>query len=137
VRKIFDDRIAEFRTKLESHKAKVQTELEKHLGDSRKKVVDYYLPLVKARPPDSLIGQLPTEKPDDEHVRCWLDMELDHAFPRGEQLLSEMKLDVQYRDVTYETLKENGFAEALRQAYPQVNWNKPFDEFNAAREKQA
>ena len=44
-----------------------------------------------------------------------------------------MTLDVQFRDVTYETLTEGGFAEKLKKAYPQVNWDKPFAEFAAAR----
>jgi hypothetical protein len=43
-----------------------------------------------------------------------------------------MTLDVQFRDVTYETLQEDGFAEHLREAYPQVDWDKPFTEFDAA-----
>jgi len=44
-----------------------------------------------------------------------------------------MKLDVQFRDVTYETLNEEGFGEKLRDAYPQVEWDKPFNEFDAAK----
>ncbi len=51
--------------------------------------------------------------------------------------MSDMSLDVQFRDVTYETLKQEGFAEKLRQAYPMVDWDKPFTEFNAAEEREA
>ncbi len=134
-RKLFDERVEAFRKKLEAHKKKVRDELEKHLADSRQKVVEYYLPLVKERPPDSLMGQLITAKPDDAQVSAWLDAELDREFPRPDQLLSDMKLDVQYRDVTYETLNEDGFADALKDAYPHVDWDKPFDEFNAAKER--
>ncbi len=32
-------------------------------------------------------------------VRAWLDVELDRAFPRPEELLSDMVLDVQFRDL--------------------------------------
>ena len=46
-----------------------------------------------------------------------------------------MELKVQFRDVTYETLKEDGFAEALKKAYPLVDWDKPYGEFNAAKER--
>lgn len=52
-----------------------------------------------------------------------------------EDLITDMRLDIQFRDVTYETLCEDGFFEALQEAYPRVNWKKPFDEFNAAKEK--
>jgi len=46
-----------------------------------------------------------------------------------------MRLDVQFRDVTYETLCEDGFFGALKKAYPLVPWEKPFNEFNAAKER--
>ncbi len=40
-------------------------------------------------------------------------------------------VDVRFKDVTYETLNEEGFLDALRAAYPQIDWNRPFDEFMA------
>jgi hypothetical protein len=40
---------------------------------------------------------------------------------------------LQFRDVTYETLIEHGFGEKLCDAFPQVEWAKPFTEFEAAR----
>ena len=46
-----------------------------------------------------------------------------------------MSLEVQFRDVTYETLCEKRFAEALREAFPHINWDKPFEEFKAAAER--
>ena len=44
-------------------------------------------------------------------------------------------MEVTFRDVTYETLNEDGFSEALSKAYPHVNWDRPFDEFNAAKQR--
>ena len=61
--------------------------------------------------------------------------ELDSVFPRPEELITDMRLDVHFSDVTYETLCQDGFFEALKKAYPKVDWEKPFNEFNAAREK--
>jgi hypothetical protein len=135
VRPVFDERICEFRKKLDEHRKKVESELEAKLKASRQQVVEYYLPAVKAHPPDCLLGQLLAPKPTDDQMRTWLDGELERVFPRPDQLLSTMVLDVQFRDVTYETLNEEGFAEALQKAYPHVNWDKPFDEFHAAKER--
>ena len=39
------------------------------------------------------------------------------------------------KDVTYETLNEKGFADALRKAYPNVQWDKPFNAFDAPRQR--
>jgi hypothetical protein len=47
-----------------------------------------------------------------------------------------MGLSVHFRDVTYETLNNKDFREALRRAFPYVNWDKPFDEFDAAKSKE-
>lgn len=135
VRPVFDKRIVEFRKKLDEHRSKVESELEAKLNASRQQVVEYYLPAVKAHPPDCLLGQLLAPTPTEDQMRAWLDGELERVFPRPDQLLSTMVLDVQFRDVTYETLNEEGFAAALEKAYPHVNWDKPFDEFHAAKER--
>jgi hypothetical protein len=60
---------------------------------------------------------------------------LSYVFPTQSGLITEMSLDVQFRDVTYETLKEDGFARQLCKVYPQVGWDKPFSQFDAARER--
>lgn len=135
VRPRFDQRIGEFRKNLEAHKKRVEGDLAKHLNESRKQVIEYFLPLVKKSPPDALVGQLMTQHPTNEDLRAWLEDELKRVFPPPEDVLKDMKLEVHYRDVTYETLNENGFADALKKAYPRVDWDKPFDEFNAAKER--
>ena len=58
---------------------------------------------------------------------------MGNVFPKAEHLITEMTLDVQFRDVTYETLNEEGFCKKLKQAYPHVDWEKPFNEFDAAK----
>lgn len=42
-------------------------------------------------------------------------------------------LECTFRDVTYETLNEEGFREALRNAFLYVEWDKPFAEFETAK----
>jgi len=132
-RPLFDERIAQFRQRLAKHRKSVEESLAQSLEKSRDQLVEYFLPLVKQSPPDVLLGQITTPKPSDEQIRSWLWFELEKVFPQPQDLVTEMKLDVQFRDVTYETLNEEGFGEKLREAYPHVNWDKPFDEFDAAR----
>lgn len=135
-RATFDDRIKALRERVEQHKQRVQSELEEYLERSKNQVVEYYLPLFEKEPPDVLIGQLLYSTPTREDIQCWLRRELDREFPGTEELISEMRLDVQFRDVTYETLCEDGFFDALREAYPLVPWDKPFEEFTAAQERE-
>jgi hypothetical protein len=132
-RPLFDKRIEEFREQLADHKESVKKSLAKHLEHSRKQLVEYFLPLVERTPPDVLLGQITTPKPTKEQIGAWLDDEISSVFPKPSDLITDMTLDVQFRDVTYETLKEGGFSEKLWEAYPRVDWDKPFTEFNAAR----
>jgi hypothetical protein len=134
VRKIFDANIYEFLKKLDAHKDKVNQDIEDLLQKSKQQVAEYYLPMLVNKPPASLCGQLPY-KPSKDDVRNWLTDELDNSFPKAHELVSDMDLDIQFRDVTFETLNDPGFYNALCRAYPRIDWDKPFDDFNAAKEK--
>jgi hypothetical protein len=50
------ERLAAFRAKLAKHQADVAAELQKHLDESRKQIVDYYLPRVLETPPMLCLG---------------------------------------------------------------------------------
>ena len=46
-----------------------------------------------------------------------------------------MQLDVRYKDVTFETLNQKDFLDAIKKAFPHVNWDKAYNEFRAAGER--
>ncbi len=133
VRPRFDERIEQFRRRLNEHRKAVQQRLSDHLKASHAQLLKHFLPLVKQSPPDRLLGEISTSEPTDECIRSWLQSELDDVFPLPEELLSGMQLEILFQDVTYETLNQEDFGDKLRKAYPRVNWDKPFDEYNAAK----
>jgi hypothetical protein len=45
-----------------------------------------------------------------------------------------MKLEERYKDVTFETLNQLDFLEAVKLAFPLVDWDKTYSEFKAAGE---
>jgi hypothetical protein len=128
------ERLAAFRAKLAKHQADVAAELQKHLDESRKQIVDYYLPRVLETPPDALLGQLLSGKPSEDLARRWLDVELNRVFPNAESLIQEMKLDERFKDVTFETLNRDDFLESVKAAFPNVDWDMAYKEFRAAGE---
>lgn len=132
-RPLFDERIERFRQQLAAHRAAVKESLAKHLKDSQTQLVEHFLPLVQRSLPDVLRGQLMMSEPNEDDIRPWLEAELDEVFPKPGALVSDMRLEIVFRDVTYETLNERDFGEKLRKAYPHVNWDKPFKEYDAAR----
>jgi hypothetical protein len=68
--------------------------------------------------------------PSEEQGAAGSTVRLARVFPTPADLITEMALDVQFRDVTYGTLTEDGFAENLKRAFPWVEGERPFDEFS-------
>lgn len=131
---IFEDRISDFRKKIEKHKDRLQKTLQDHIDASKKVVIDYYIDRVIEEPPDKLRVRCLGLKPRREDAEAWLDWELSKVFPQAENLSKEIVLEVNYKDVTYETLQRPVFFEQVKKAFPFVNWNQPFEEFTAVGE---
>ena len=127
-------RIIELRGKLEAHQKKVEEELQGKLDKSKKQVVDYFVPLAMASPPDALLGSLLNPTTDDAAVRSWIEDVITKAFPSAENLTKKMVLEERYKDVTFETLNQADFLKSIQQAFPRINWDKPYNEFKAAGE---
>jgi len=126
------ERLVGLRTKLETHQKKVEAELQTRLDESKKQVVEYYLPLAKVNPPDALVGSL--IKVTDDDIRAWIEDELSAVFPDAADLIQEMVLEDRYKDVTFETLNRPDFLDSMKTAFPRINWDKAYDEFKAAGE---
>lgn len=129
-----EERLAKFRDELKAHQEKVEKELQVQLNELRKQIVDYYVPLVVASPPDAMRGRF--LKFGATEARTWLNGELDLIFPKAEALIQKMQLDVRYKDVTFETLNREDFLKAVKAAYPKIDWDKAYEEFRAAGEKE-
>jgi len=128
-----NQRIEEFRAKLTKHQETIRTDLQKYLDEARKQVVNHYLPIAMSQPPDELIGGL-FGPPTESDIRTWLEDELDKVIPKAEKLTNKMALDVRFKDVTFETLNHQEFFDAVKKAYPRVNWEQAYQEFKAAGE---
>jgi hypothetical protein len=73
----------------------------------------------------------------ENQARTWLNGELDRVFPKAEALIERMQLDVRYKDVTFETLNQKDFLEAVKAAFPRIDWDKAYEEFRAAGERES
>ena len=127
-----EKRIAAIREHITSHQERVRQRLAGELAKSQKAVVRYYRPFVKRRPPEELKAQV--SEVTTEVAGKWLAAELAKAFPPAEELIADMRFDVQFHDFTYKTLTDREFGTKLREAFPFVDWDKPFSEFTAAGE---
>ena len=128
-----EERLSKFRDELKSHQENVEKELQGQLDESRKQIVDYFVPRVVASPPDEMRGQF--LKFEEAEARVWLDGELNRVFPKAEELIEKMQLDVRYKDVTFETLNGKDFLDSIKEAFSRINWDKAYNEFRAAGEE--
>jgi hypothetical protein len=117
-----EERLAKFGDQLKVHQEKVEKELQVKLDESRKQIVEYFVPRVMASPPDAMRGRY--LKFGEAEARLWLNDELDQVFPKAKALVQKMQLDVHYKDVTLETLNRKDFLDAIQEAFPRVNWRK-------------
>jgi hypothetical protein len=129
----FDAIVAQIAVKVKAHKQNVLKGLRKQLERSCNQIVAYYLPQLVESPPPELSGQLTRPKPTKKQAEQWLRRELASVIPAAETLVREMELLVRYRDVTYEDLSDPKFQAALREEFPMVEWDKPYNEFDAAK----
>jgi hypothetical protein len=112
----------------------VEKELQGQLDESRKQIVDYFVPRVVASPPDAMRGQF--LKFSGDEARAWLDGELNRVFPKADAFIQKMQLDVRYKDVTFETLNRKDFLDAIKAAFPRIDWEKAYKEFRAAGKRE-
>jgi hypothetical protein len=89
---------------------------------------------VLAKPPDKFRGQLLSTNPTDEDASRWLRQQLEDVIPTADELIKKMELKQIYKDVTFETLNKQDFLDSLREAFPAVDWDKAYKEFQAAGE---
>jgi len=119
---------------LSAYQDEVERDLQKYLDDSQDLVVEHYLPIAMQSPPDALLGQSLGGEVSENGARIWLYNELKKVFPQADFLIKKMQLDVQYKDVTFETLNRDNFIELVKDAFPSIDWDKTYDEFRAMGE---
>lgn len=117
------------------YQATIREKLQKELEETRDKLIEMLSPIVLEKPTDSLRSQVPAARPTLDQVKRYLKSEIEHLLPRLENLIDEMKLEVNFKGITYETLNNSDFADAVRAEFRAIDWEKPFHEYDAAPAK--
>lgn len=90
---------------------------------------------VTKNPPETLIAETLTDISSDV-AKNWIMSELDkNDFPKPENLIKKMSLNTTYKDITFETLNNDQFIKDIKKAYSNIDWDKLYEEFKAAKEK--
>ena len=108
----------------------VEAELQKSMDKSRQELIKALLPGVQRNPPKEWCFS-DGRRPDKDTCRVFIEQELEQAFGSAQRLLGEMKVGLQFKGVTYETLKEEGFLAAAEKVGLDVK--RLHEEFEAAK----
>ena len=126
-----DTAIQALRAEVAAFADEVRKRLKVEIDHSRKQLVKSIVPAIKAKPPEAFLSGI-VGKPTAEQFERWVNRQLDRTFPTVDQIARDMRLSFAIKAVTYETLNDPAFQTAVRAAFPEVNFDKPFREFAAA-----
>lgn len=133
----FDQRMLWFGKRVEAFRDGVEAKLGEAVLDSISDLATTLLPKLREHFPGRLRKQLLTAAPTDEMLLDILGRELEAAFRQGERFFNP-DVRVQFKDLTYETIQNDKFREALDRAFGLVAGQSAtaqmFEEFDAARE---
>lgn len=127
---LLDERLEELRADLEEHQNSTKAGLQTQLDNSKAAIVDLYKQVVIDNPPDAVRG-LGGSDPE-KSAQSWLNSQLDRVFPSSDVLVGKMSLGSQYKDITFGTLNDPEFVEMVKEAFPDNDWDKVHEEFQAA-----
>lgn len=130
----FIKEVDELKKELEKFKKQIEKSLQIEFEKSRKDLIKILSPGIMRNPPDDLIGCINTKKPNSQQAKEYIGDVLKNVIPDINIFIGDMSLQCDFKDVTYEMLKDENFFEILKREYKYIKWPKPFEEYKAAKE---
>jgi len=138
-RKAFDLRVSWFRQRIEAYREGIATSLKAAVRASVEDLAAALLPKIKDRVPYRLRKRFVSAELSEAELLVELVQELESAFDRS-ALLVDPKIKVEFKDLTYETIMDPKFREALDKAYGRPGqpsaYSRLIAQYDAARESE-
>lgn len=128
----FNVEVEELKKDIEEFQKEVENNLEEEIKKAQDRLMKMLIPAVTENPPDDLSGQIQGDKATIEQVEKYLTLKLDGIFPSASDVTKAMSLDCIIKAVTYETISNEEFQNNIKNAYPLINWDDMFEEYDAA-----
>lgn len=128
-REAFETEVAGLRERVEGFRQALRSKLKDVYAENAKRLTKALLPAVAKRPPEEWTGVLGAN-PTRQQIQEMLRQTLLSAFGDPETLLREMRVNLNFKGVTYSTLTDTKFIEAAQAQFPNL---KLHEEYDAAR----
>lgn len=129
----FELKIRALEKDIEVYQRSLAKYLTKELEKSRDELIKAVLDRVHKNPPDALKYNIETPKVSKQQAKQYLIDLFNNHMPPAEKLMGAINLNVVYKGVTYETLKDPEFVALVKKQFPSVDWLTPLEEFTAAK----
>ncbi len=141
-RVILKEKIPEFKIKIDEiekelakDKKNLVEELNTKLEESKKQIRDYCVSVLKDHPPEEMKSWLLNQNGDEE-IKSWVESKIYGTFPNADELCQKIKLEVMYKDITFETLKDEDFIRKIKKKFPEYKWDKLYEDYLAVKQKE-
>lgn len=126
----FEKEVETLRAAVDAFGRKIRDELQGAMDKTRENLTKAMLPLVRRTTPKNWLRS-DGSKPDAETLRQFLEDDLRRAFGTAEKLINRMDVRLVFKGVTYESLTNDAFISAAREAIPELQ--KMYEEFDAVK----
>lgn len=133
-REKFSEDVQKITEELDTLKNTIKEDLENEIQKSQESLVELLLPALVKNPPPQFIGQ--SNKVDEGWLKLYLEAQIDKQMPQPEQLIKDMDFYCNYKDVTYETLNDQKFIDAVNNHFPNEKFEKLYSEEETIAEKE-
>ncbi|CAN0563529.1 unnamed protein product [Ectocarpus sp. 12 AP-2014] len=129
----YEKGLADTRALIGRYKQSLKADLTKEIDKSKTNLIRALADRVKANPPDDLRYGIEGKRVTKKDAERYLDNLLGRYMPTPDQLIADIKLHSHYKAVTYEMLDNPEFQKQLQLQFPNVEWDRPMDEYTAVK----
>lgn len=126
----FDERLKRFEARLNQYAEAVEDIIKKRIDEAKSQLIERVVPQVVRNPPDEYLHRTLGSRSPKE-LRELVERDIDRAFELATGSY-QPHIEVKYKSLTYETIRNPKFREALQRLIPGATIERMFQEHEAA-----
>lgn len=130
----FERKVRQFQLAVKRFQRRIETSLQQAMDANRTSLLEALLPAVREHPPKRWRKYL-AGTPNEAILRRLLDEDLLRSFGTAKDTIKEMKVNLLFKAVTYESLNDPAFMQIAKEKLPSIE--QLYDEYNAAQAKES